>query len=219
MHPIKAKRLKRVAKELSERYPTVAAELEQLVAGAMNPPHRVQSKSLNDRFHALEASVQDAVKEVVETLQGEDFVLAGGFAVASWIDIRKTYDADFVVLGPTFVKLDELFPGGTFKPLIYTVKLHGEDVDFLQPDLFPWTQDAIHAAATKDFMGQKMKVLTPEYLILYKFQAGRDKDFSDIKALLTLPGIPEKAEALVARYIPEEMEDFKQLVMEAEFGL
>lgn len=212
MNHIKAKRLLRMADEMKDMYPTVAAELKQLVAGAMSPPHR--------RFKAVpvEANLKDAVTEVVTKLNGA-LVLAGGFAVAQWIDIRKTYDADFVVVGPTFDKLGETFPGGEYKPLIYTVKIHGEDVDFLQPELFQWTQEAMHAAVFKDFMGQKLKVLTPEFLILYKFSAGRDKDFSDIKALLTLPGIPEKAARLVAIYMPEELEDFKQMVLEAEYGL
>lgn len=216
MNQIKAKRLLRMADEMKDKYPTVSAELKQLVAGAMNPPH---ARGAGSALRIIvEANLKDAVADVVQKLNGA-LVLAGGFAVAQWIDIRKTYDADFVVVGPTFDKLGETFPGGEYKPLIYTVKIHGEDVDFLQPELFQWTQEAMHAAVFKDFMGQKIKVLTPEFLILYKFSAGRDKDFSDIKALLTLPGIPDKAARLVAVYMPEELEDFKQMVLEAEYGL
>lgn len=214
MNPIKAKRLLRMAGELRTKYPTVAAELEQLVCGAMNPPHPTES----GLRIIVKANLADAVGAVLVKLQGA-CVLAGGFAVAQWIDIRKTYDADFVVLGSAFEKLDKLFPGGQHKPLIYTVKIHGEIVDFLQPELFAWTAEAIGAAELKDFLGHKIRVLTPEYLILYKFSAGRDKDFSDIKALLTLPGVPEKAARLIALYMPEELEDFKQMVLEAEYGL
>lgn len=212
MNKIKAKRLLRMADELKTKYPTVAAELRQLVSGAINPPHPVTRPRV-----PVESNLHGAIQEVLAKIPG--VVLAGGFAVIQWIDIRKTYDADFVVLGPTFQKLGEIFPGGSYKEIIYTVKIQDEDVDFLQPDLFPWTDKAMSAAVVKDFMGHKVKVLTPEYLVLYKFSAGRDKDFSDIKALLTLPGVPDKASHLVALYMPEEMEDFKQMVLEAEYGL
>lgn len=213
MHPIKAKRMMRIVKQLKANYPTVAAELEQVISGAMTPPHPGQA------LRKAEASLQGAVHKVVDAMSSKEFALAGGFAVAVWIDIRKTYDADFVVLGDTFGELDQIFPGGSHKPLIYTVRIDGEVVDFLKPDLFPWTQEAISAAVEKEFMGRKIKVLTPEYLILYKFQAGRDRDFGDIKALLTLKGVAEKARELVAQYMPEELEDFDQIQMESEYGI
>lgn len=217
MNHIKAKRLLRIAEEFKTRYPTVAAELRQLVGGALNPPHA--RPVTGPIAELIAANLKDAVSEVLTKLKGQSLALAGGYAVIQWIDIRKTHDADFVVLGPTFEKLGEIFPGGEYKDIIYTVKIHGEDVDFLTPELFPWTDKAMQAAVSKSFMGHQVKVLTPEYLVLYKFQAGRDRDFSDIKALLTLPGVPDKASHLVALYMPQELEDFKQILMEAEYGL
>lgn len=201
-----------MAKELEAKYPVTAAELRQLVTTALNPPHPTRGQA-----RPVESNLKSAIDDVLSKVTG--LALAGGFAVIQWIDIRKTYDADFVVMGPTFDKLGEIFPDGELKDIIFTVNIQGEDVDFLQPELFPWTAEAMHAAAFKDFMGHKIKVLTPEFLILYKFAAARDRDLTDISALLTLPGVPEKAQRLIAKYMPNEMEDFKQLVQLAEYGL
>lgn len=165
----------------------------------------------------VEAGLLDALRVVVEKLPQGSFALAGGLALVHWADIRKTQDVDLAITGTDFKKLPELFPGGEQKPLIYTVRLEGQDVDFLQPKNFPWSEEAVRQAPMEDYLGQKVKVLTPEYLILYKLAAGREKDQPDIEALLKVPGASEKALGLCARYLPEELDDLKQMALTAEY--
>lgn len=210
MHPIKAKRLLKAADQIRTLYPTLAAELDMLAASGTNPPHKGGKAKVT-------AGMQEALQRIMAKLPS--VVVAGGFAVLHWVDIRKTYDLDFVLLGEEFDKIREFFPGGSMKPLIYTLDIEGEIVDFLDPKNFPWTEDAIKNAATGTILNRSVKILTPEYLILYKFRAGRERDFSDIKALLTIKGVADKARSLIGKYMPEEMEDFDALVMESEYGI
>ena len=212
MHPIKAKRLLKVADQLDGRYPTVAQELRSIVTTALNPPHA------RNRV-VVQTSFPEAVNEALERLKGVPIALAGGLALLHWIDVRTTEDVDFVLATSDFDRLPEIFPEGSMKALIYTVRLHGTDVDFLRPQDMPWTDEAIQRAPVQNFMGHQIKVLSPEYLVLYKLLAGRDKDFADIKALLTLKGIPEKSRTLTEKYMPEMSEDLGQLILEAEYGL
>lgn len=212
MHPIKAKRLLKVAEELDAKYPTVAQEIRSLVTTAVNPPHPRNRQ-------IVQTSFPEAVSEVLKRLQGKPLALAGGLALLHWIDVRTTEDVDFVLTTTDYKDLHKAFPEGSEKALIYTVKLHNTDVDFLKPQQLAWTSEAIQNASLQDFMGHKIKVLTPEYLILYKLFAGRDKDFSDIKSLLTLKGVKEKAQKLADKYLPEMSEDLSQLILESEYGM
>lgn len=210
MNRIKAKRIQKAADAIRTLYPTLAAELDMLVTSSLNVPHSGGKAKMT-------ASLESALSDILKKMPNS--VLAGGFAVLHWVDIRKTYDLDFVVLGEDFNKMRSVYPEGSMKHLIYTVKVDGEDVDFLNPSQFAWTDEAIRASKPIELLGHKVKVVTPEYLILYKFSAGRDKDFSDIKGLMTLPGVTSKARDLIGKYMPEEIEDFDALAMEAEYGL
>ena len=207
MNPIKVKRLKRLANDLREKYPTVAAELDSLVSGAEEPvrPRKTVTASLVSAF------------EKVHGLLGEQLVLAGGTAIQQWVDIQETEDLDFVVL--SFAEVKKVLPGGRSTPLVYYVELDGYSIDFLNPDYFSWTREAIQNSVFKPFLGGEVRMLTPEYLVLYKFAAARDKDMIHIKALLRVPETAEKALPLIQKYMSEELEDFKQLVLEASWGL
>jgi hypothetical protein len=165
----------------------------------------------------VEAGFIEALGTVLAKLPKDSFALAGGLAVLHWSDFRTTHDVDLAVTGMDFKKLEELFPGGESKPLIYTVKIEGQRVEFLQPKYFKWTDEAVKSAPMTDYLGQQIKIILPEYLILYKLAAGRDKDQEDLEALLRVPGVSEKALKLCARYLPEELDDLKQMALTAEY--
>jgi len=213
MHPLKAKRIRAIVEAIRVDYPTVARELESIVSNATHPPHVRPPVP-------VQAALQDALRAVQDAV-GNTVALAGGMAVIHWIDLRSSFDIDFVVAGSDLQKIQAAFPGGKLLDLIYTVQIDGADVDFLVPrQATPWTEEAIRNAQIETVMGiNGVRVLTPEYLILYKFDAARSKDMDDIKGLLTLPGISAKAKALVQRFMPHELEDFNALALESEYGL
>ena len=209
MNKIKAKRLKRLAEELRVNYPTISAELDALVSGALEPirPRQTVTATLVSAFEKL------------YDLLGDKLTLAGGTAILQWVDIQETEDLDFVVLPKDFEEIKKMFPEGKETLLIYYVVVDGYSIDFLNPFYFAWTKEALAQAVKKPFLGRDLKILTPEYLVLYKFEASRDKDMNHLKALLRIEGIAEKAKPLVKKYMPRELEDFEQLALEASYGL
>lgn len=236
MNPIKAKRLSRLAenlakfshlpKELLASYPLLAAiekdanftqrELRTLLTAGLNPPHA----SPNDAVLAAEnPSLASVLAKVVGKL-GDKTVLAGGLAVIHWVDIRKTMDLDFVILSSDLEQIRKLFPAGKTMDLIYTAKVDGVDVDFLLPaEAMEWTPEAIQKAKQETVLGTQVKVLLPEYLVLYKLLAARDRDHADIEALLSLNGVTAKARKLVERFMPQEIDEFESLATLAEYNL
>jgi len=210
MHPIKANRIRKIVEALRDQYPTIARELESIVSNATNPPHASPAVP-------VQADLQGALRQVLSRIvRGGPVALAGGMAVIHWVDLRKSLDLDFVVMSKDMDSIRQQFPGGRLLDLIYTVQIDGVDVDFLVPrQSTPWTDEAVRNASLQTVMGIPVPVLTPEYLILYKFA----KDMDDIKGLLTLPGVPAKAKELVRRFMPHELEDFNALALEAEYGL
>lgn len=190
-------------------YPTVAAELDALVSGATEPvrPRRTVSASVSSAF------------DKVYSLLGDTLVLAGGTAILQWVDIQETEDLDFVVLQNDFDKIKTVFPEGKETPLIYYVDIDGYAIDFLNPLYFKWTDEALSHAVKKPFLGKEIRVLTPAYLVLYKFEAARDKDMNHLKALLRIEGVADKARPLIKKFMPQELSDFEQLALEASFGI
>lgn len=236
MNPIKAKRLSRLAqnltkfshlpKELLASYPLLAEierdanftqrELKTLLTAGLNPPHA----SPNDAVLAAENPSLSKVLEGVVKRLGGNAVLAGGMAVIHWVDIRKTIDLDFAILSGDLDLIRKTFPTGSTLDLIYTTKVNGIDVDFLLPSSsITWTEEAIRTAPIETVLGVQTRVLLPEYLVLYKLLAARDRDHADIEALLTLKGVTRKARKLVERFMPEEMDEFESLATLAEYNL
>lgn len=213
MTKIKAKYIIKLAKKVEQYDPYLSAELNMLVAGATNRPHPRPTITLG--------SVLTAMKTVVQTLkdEGVDFALAGGLAVKYWVDIRESLDIDFVLHTKDIEKIMKLFPNGQDLPLMYSVRIDGTDIDFLKGDLFSWTDEALKNAPEKSDLGVKMKIVPPEYLVLFKFRAGRETDLKDIKGLISLDGVAEKARLLVNKFMPDELDDIEQMIRENEFGV
>ena len=192
---------------------SLVKDLELLLLGAENTPHVGPCP-----LRHLKASVTDTLR-IVQQATGEKLVLIGGAAVIHWVQIRETKDLDYVVLTRDLPKVKSLFPKGQNKPLMYTVNVEGVDVDFMHSEHFRWAGKTISTAVNTAIMGISTKVALPEYLILFKLQAGRDRDESDIKALLTLKGVSDRAKPLVEKYLPDFLEDFSSLTLAAEYGL
>ena len=212
MTTVKTKYILRLAERLKDIDPVLAQDLHLLVAGATNPPHPRPQITLG--------SLTTAMEKVVEILKNANipFALAGGLAVKHWVDIRESFDIDFVLHTIDIKKVMTLFPHGNDRPLQYSVKVDNVVIDFIKGDLFPWSDDALfYAQETTDF-GIKLKIIKPEYLVLFKLRAGRERDIQDIKGLLSLP-ITEKVRKLVNEYDSDNLEDIEQMIREVEYGV
>lgn len=210
MNPFKLKRLKKLAEQIVSYNKPLAQELNSLIYAAENKPHPGRL--------VLESGLSGAVKKIKDALGDITFCLIGGLAVQYWVEIRKTDDVDLVVLGDDLNRLKQIFPGGRDILHGYSFRLDGVNVDVMSSTEFAWAQEAIEKAREYDFLGTRIKVALPEYLILFKLVPMRDRDVSDIIALLALNGVPNKAMDLVMKYSPTEMEDLDQMIKMAELG-
>lgn len=86
-------------------------------------------------------------------------------------------------------------------------------------DDFPWNLAAIAQAKTQKTLGLPIKVVSPEYLILYKLEVAREQDITDIKNLLRLKGVYKAARRLVKKYNAEQTRYFEQLYQESQLGV
>ncbi len=214
MTNIKLRRLKKLAKELIKIAPFLSHDIETLIMGAELKPHTAEGRIVEDgRF-------TKALKKIHESLRGQNYALIGGLAVQHWVSVRPTNDIDIVLLASDLIDVKTLFPNGSETALVYYVKIEGTLVDFMHSQIFPWTQDAIKSAVQKSDTGTSIPVVLPEYLILYKMHAARQRDLEDVKDLLKNNKVYGKARKLVHQYFtPEDLEDFEQLAREAEFGV
>lgn len=158
-------------------------------------------------------SFRGALKEITSKLSHGTYALAGGLAVGHWVHNRETQDMDFALIAQDVGHLKKLFPHSLGEGSgIYITKINGVTVDFLKPAAYRWNRDAIQYARKRLVEGVDLPVVTPEYLILYKMHAGRDKDQDDIAELLKIHGVHKLARDLVERYLsPQHAEDLDQL--------
>ena len=171
-----------------------------------------------DKVFQLLESHKVSVSDVLQNLQGLDWALCGGVAVAFWVTKRS----------PTVRELDILISVEDVEEARERLKkvgcrvggyggvgLNSVDVTCkeLKIDLIiaerRWEQEAL----LKSAKAGKFRVVRSEYLILMKLKAWRDKDIEDVVLLSRVVDV-EKTKKLVERYLGEDYaEDFESLAM------
>jgi hypothetical protein len=214
VNKIKINQLLRLAEKLKELDPVTSRHLKILAEGALTRNHK-------PRLFKVSALFKDIIEIIKEKFEkgNVSYALVGGLAVRHWVPTRSTDDLDFAVLSSDYKNIKQLFPNGKMGALVYSVDVDNVNVDFLLSDDWDWTEEAIATAEDKNTSGISLRVVKPEYLILYKLESSRDRDLDDILRLLRLEGIPEKTRDLMLKFLPESIEDFDQLVEEAKLGL
>jgi len=171
-----------------------------------------------DKVFQLLESHKVSVTDVLMSIQGLDWALCGGVAVAFWVTKRS----------PTVRELDILVSvedseeardrlkevgcrvggyGGLGLNSV-NVMCMGLKIDLIVAER-RWEQDAL----LKSVKAGKFRVVRPEYLILMKLHAGRDKDIEDVVLLSRVVDV-DKTKKLVKRYLGEDYEeDFESLAM------
>lgn len=145
--------------------------------------------------------------------RGVRFALLGGFAVREWGIPRPTYDLDLAVtLRPD--ALPALL--GAFREAGFEVPpehdagfldaqagmpklrvLRADDGHLWEVDLFlaatPFLRSAMRRARMATLLDRRVRVFTPEDIILLKLLAARRKDLADVEDLLVLAGPLDRA--------------------------
>jgi hypothetical protein len=121
------------------------------------------------------------------------FALIGGLAVSTWSTPRATMDIDLLLLvqPEAHIRLvealcaagitAELFRGGFNDPVPYLVRGEHLDIILVTKKL---ESEAVKTSIHIKLADCSIPVVSPEYLILLKLQAGGPKDLMDIRELL-----------------------------------
>jgi hypothetical protein len=163
----------------------------------------------------LEKQLEVPLRAAIAYLEqhGHSYSIIGGIALAQWGVIRATRDVDIKVLVPDTdypairKGLRAAFPERARahvpeNPFIVAVYIEGVIVDFLLA-LPGYEELIIERAVQRDLGGWSAWICSAEDLIIQKASAGRDKDWSDIEALLI-----EQHDSLDQGYIEEWLPQF-----------
>jgi hypothetical protein len=144
---------------------------------------------------ALDRAVRD-ITQVLEALSVE-YAIVGGIANAVWGEPRATVDVDVTVavedegLAATVPAIAEHFRRPIPDPLAFveqTRVLPLDTADGVRVDvifaLLPFELDAIHRARIVTIARRRVRVVTPEDLILMKIISERSRDIADAEAIV-----------------------------------
>ncbi len=211
MNPLKLKRMKALAEALRSVDPGAAWDLISMIeAYEQRPAAKAQ---------LLRESLPSALQTVSALLKPYQWCLAGGLAVIHWANIRVTYDIDCLVFTSDLEEIKRQLSSYRLGNLGVSAEIDGVVVDFLDASLFPYAQDAIHAAVVEKELGSSLPVMRPEHLVLFKIDSMREKDNGDAFALLRVPGVAQKARLLVRRFKPSLVDDLEQAIAISELTI
>jgi hypothetical protein len=150
-------------------------------------------------------------------LNGIDWVIVGGVATRAYMPERMTKDLDILVHesdGNTAVKKLERagyrMASRLAVPGYLMISTEGTEVDILFGN-HPWLKEALRNPA-RDLAGYP--VIKLPYLVMMKMEAQRTRDLGDLGTILGWASDADLDEvrAVVAHYVPEDLEDLKSLI-------
>jgi hypothetical protein len=169
-----------------------------------------------DKVFQLLESHKVSVSDVLMSIQGLDWALCGGVAVAFWVTKRSptVRELDILISEEDVEEAREMLRdvgcvvggyGGVGMNSV-GVTCRGLKIDLIIAER-SWEREAL----LKSAKAGKFRVVRPEYLILMKLKAGRDKDIEDVVLLSRVVDV-EKTRKLVKRYLGDDYEeDFESL--------
>jgi hypothetical protein len=184
---------------------------------------------LDERFERvidlMEASRVDVV-EVLSQLEGIDYAVCGGVAVAYWVTGRKptvreldllVYSEDLEEVKDRLRELGCVVGGyGGIDIATVAVKCGVLKVDLLVA-LEEWERDAIDRAVR---VGD-LRVVRPEYLVMMKLRSEREKDLEDIVLLMpkvNFERLRKLVDLYMGDYYVEELEQLREISNELRLG-
>jgi hypothetical protein len=163
--------------------------------------------------------LEPALQKAITFLEGHGYRYAviGGIAVTTWGIIRATRDVDVKVLVPDLdyaaarAAIRAAFPRpgrphAPDNPLIVSAMIEGIVVDFLLA--LPGYEEQIITRAVRCDLGDlRVRVCTPEDLVIQKAIAGRATDWQDVEGILI-----EQHGRLDVAYLENWLSQFAQLL-------
>lgn len=128
-----------------------------------------------------------------------DFAITGGVALGVWVEPRQTRDIDLcgvlpkAAIDPLLSQLDGIRSGGDEIPDVVRFRVGSWDVDLFVTKS-EYDRACLARAAEVDFDGNRLKVVSPEDLLIHKLiklESDRRRilqDVADMRALLLSRG-------------------------------
>ncbi len=173
------------------------------------------------------------IEEVVSLLERFDYMLIGGWAVSFYSEGKRKPtedDIDIRVRAEDIKRLEKVFTERGFRVCRHAfdpasrskwlmLEKEGQKVDVGYAEK-PWEIEALSDKVHVFYHGRlgiSLKVSSPEYMIVSKLHAGRDKDFFDLLFLIKSPYMQvDRAKALVKKHLTSlDLEDFKSMLLYA----
>ncbi|MBI5100870.1 MAG: nucleotidyl transferase AbiEii/AbiGii toxin family protein [Nitrospirae bacterium] len=152
----------------------------------------------------------------------EEYALIGGLALSAWVRPRTTRDIDFVVAVSRKTDWSEIasvietrlnkrvaVQKGTQRTNIkekLSYAVGSLEVDVISTRGFDLAAEAIGQAVVAEVFDKKVKVVTPEYLILLKLLPLSGQDVLDIKALAKKADIDTVRSLAERHYLTPKLE-------------
>jgi hypothetical protein len=178
----------------------------------------------SSRDHAIDPELAiKAAKMVCDIAQksGKKAAIAGGLAMQIFGFTRATKDVDIVASAPIDLSSDRSLE---FGGCIYKLSIDGKDVEIVwivrSDDKKMVYEAALESAEMTDY---GFPIITPEWMVLLKYLAGRGKDTMDLLWLLREPNLVDRkkvitiVDALMGPAAFWPIHDLKAVFMEADF--
>ena len=120
------------------------------------------------------------------------YALLGALAVSAWNPYRRTHDVDVAIEKSDLWKLKNfLAPLGYFiveNPRLGKLELKHRskgDIDIYTDEVSGIrVSDLLRRSVERELEGRRVRVVSPEDLIILKAKAGRERDMSDVSVIL-----------------------------------
>jgi hypothetical protein len=176
-------------------------------------------------FLIVEGKADKVTELIAKRFKKGEYVVIGGLALRSYFKGARPLTPDIDLLVSSSAK-------DSLKSFLKEVKLKRTNVflgsrwivaekDKVEIDLKiadkSYEQEALKYPKKVNYAGNTIYVIAPEYLALMKMEALREKDEKDLMILFKLSVFKHKKfKQLLEKYMPDKVDDYKQIKLMAE---
>jgi len=167
-----------------------------------------------------ETQAKQVLELIANTFTKGNYLIIGGFALRIYDKNARplTPDIDLLISMKAGKELDNFLKETSLVDKHYIhnaewviVKAKDIDVD-IKVESTDYEREALRFPNVINYENVELAVIKPEYLALMKLDSLREKDEQDLITIFTWKNFDfDKFEILVRKYLPDKLEDFKQL--------
>jgi hypothetical protein len=178
-------------------------------------------------FTVAEGRADKVIELIAKSFKKGEYAIIGGLALRSYFKGARplTPDVDLLIsptakealknfLKEVKTKRTNVFLGSKW----IMAEKDGVEIDIKIADK-DYEKEALRYPKKVNYAGSTVYIIAPEYLALMKMEALRGKDEKDLMILFKLPVFKhDKFKKLLKKYMPDKIEDYKQIKLMAELS-